>query len=204
MRSPREPEPAPSWPRPMAEEAFYGIAGRFVRLVEPHTEADHLILANFLTYAGVLMGRSRHLSLGGTHHYPTCSWLASDLPLERPQGQRVRASGPHVASAYPTRVKVGEGLIWAIRDPIAAAGKRSEPDPGVDHKRLLVRASEFQGALAVMRREGNTISSVLRCASDGMDLEFRAKNQTGPGHCSTHRPSGEHHKGRTTARHHES
>ena len=29
-----------SWPRPLGEAAYYGLAGEFVRLVEPHTEAD--------------------------------------------------------------------------------------------------------------------------------------------------------------------
>src|SRR5262249_52436274 len=28
------------YPSPLGEDAYYGIAGRFVRLVEPHTEAD--------------------------------------------------------------------------------------------------------------------------------------------------------------------
>ena len=49
---------ARDWPLEMASDAFIGLAGDFVRLVEPHTEADPIaLLGNFLVGAGVLFGR---------------------------------------------------------------------------------------------------------------------------------------------------
>lgn len=44
-------------------------------------------------------------------------------------------------------------------------------DKGVVDKRLLVIESEFGNALQAFRRQGNTLSQVLRSAWDGKDLE---------------------------------
>ena len=46
-----EPTEAHEWPQEMASHAFIGLAGDFVRLVEPHTEADPIaLLGNFLLW----------------------------------------------------------------------------------------------------------------------------------------------------------
>ena len=43
---------APPWPEPLGKAAFHGLAGDFVRLVEPHTEADPAALLLIL-YGGI-------------------------------------------------------------------------------------------------------------------------------------------------------
>ena len=80
----------------------------------------------------------------------------------------------------------GEGLIWAVRDKIiqlerqgkGAAAERVEVevDPGVTDKRLYILESEFAGALAVMKRGGNTLSRVIRDGWDRGDLATLTKN----------------------------
>jgi hypothetical protein len=50
-------------------------------------------------------------------------------------------------------------------------------DPGVNDKRLLVVESEFGRVLAVMKREGNTLSAVLRSAWDHGNLRVMTKSQ---------------------------
>ena len=45
-------------------------------------------------------------------------------------------------------------------------GKLQTIDPGVDDKRLLIDEREFQQALTVMQRQGNTLSTVVRDAWD--------------------------------------
>ena len=62
-------------------------------------------------------------------------------------------------------LSTGEGLIYAVRDGDGA------DDEGVVDKRLLVIESEFGNALQAFRRQGNTLSQVLRSAWDGKDLE---------------------------------
>ena len=63
------PEPVASkphrqWPAPLAEAAFCGLPGVFVRLVEPHTEADPAaLLFQFLAALGSIIGRGPHLRM---------------------------------------------------------------------------------------------------------------------------------------------
>jgi len=69
-------------------------------------------------------------------------------------------------------LSTGEGVAWAIRDPI-------EPDPatgkggdlGVADKRLMVIESEFANVLAQVKREGNILSATIRNLWDGRDIE---------------------------------
>jgi hypothetical protein len=81
----------------------------------------------------------------------------------------------------------GEGVIWAVRDPIekrepikergrVTGYQRVMVDEGVADKRLMVVESEFAQVLKVMQREGNSLSVVLRCAWDSGDLKTLTKN----------------------------
>jgi hypothetical protein len=82
----------------------------------------------------------------------------------------------------------GEGLIFAVRDPIekqVAVRDKGGPtgeyrtevaDPGVTDKRLLAVESEFASVLKVAVREGNTVSAILRQAWDTGNLRVMNKN----------------------------
>jgi hypothetical protein len=82
----------------------------------------------------------------------------------------------------------GEGIIWAVRDPIyKAVRKRGQgnhtdatdealTDPGTEDKRLFVAETEFSQALRVMSRQTNTLSAVLRNAWDCGSLSTLSKN----------------------------
>jgi Protein of unknown function (DUF3987) len=73
-----------------------------------------------------------------------------------------------------------QGLIDHVRDAVKKwnAKEKCEEivDPGVQDKRLLVTEPEFAGALAVMERHGNTLSSVIRNAWDGRRLQTLTKS----------------------------
>jgi len=75
---------------------------------------------------------------------------------------------PKTASGLST----GEGLIFAIRDP-----RHDGEDEGVADKRLLVLESELARPLAAMRRDGNSLSPVLREAWDGSPLQTLTKRE---------------------------
>ena len=70
-------------------------------------------------------------------------------------------------------------MIYAVRDPIykPVFDKRTRTtethrvDDGVTDKRLWIIDEEFSGALAATKREGNTLSTILRCAWDNGSLE---------------------------------
>src|SRR2546428_5882621 len=68
---PIRPEPSrdDSWPRSIAEEAGIGLPGKFLRAVEPVTEADpNALLVHFLSAAGNLLGNRLHLLIGRSRH----------------------------------------------------------------------------------------------------------------------------------------
>jgi hypothetical protein len=86
-----------------------------------------------------------------------------------------------------TGLSSGEGLIWSVRDPIfkherikergeATRYEEIEADPGVADKRLMVYEPEFANVLKQTERQGNTLSTVLRLAWDGLDLRTMTKN----------------------------
>ena len=58
------------WPDPPAAEAFYGLAGDFVKAIEPHSEADPVaILAQFHCMFGNVIGRGPYFTAEADSHY---------------------------------------------------------------------------------------------------------------------------------------
>lgn len=62
---------ASTWPAPLAEAAYHGLAGEIVRAIEPHTEADNVaLLLQFLVAFGNAIGRKRYFEADGAKHFP--------------------------------------------------------------------------------------------------------------------------------------
>ncbi len=62
-----KPFPVPS------KKCFYGLAGDFVRLIEPHTEASLIaLLAQFLVYFGNIVGRFAFYKVEGDRQHTNC------------------------------------------------------------------------------------------------------------------------------------
>ena len=83
----------------------------------------------------------------------------------------------------------GEGLIYAVRDPVEKYDAKSDEmkviDRGESDKRLMIVEGEFSRVLKVMSREGNSLSSILRDAYDRDFLQNQTKNDP-------HRATGAH------------
>jgi hypothetical protein len=185
------------WPEPLADVAYHGLAGDVVRLIGPHSEADPVaILVQLLVGFGSALGRTAHFVVESDVHYlnefalligktskarKSTSWGHDRRLLEI-------ADADFVMNHIVGGLSSGEGLIWAVRDPIkrrspikdkgrVTAYQDIEEDPGISDKRLLCYESEFA---AVLRRiegqQGNTLSAVLRQAWDGGDLRTLTKN----------------------------
>ena len=59
-----------NWPDPLDKAAFHGLAGDFVRIVEPHSEADRVaLLTQFLVFFGSLVGRTAFVPIESDRHY---------------------------------------------------------------------------------------------------------------------------------------
>lgn len=173
------------WPAPLAEEAFSGLAGDAVKVIEPHSEADPVaLLVNLLIGFGNMVGRASHFvaeaDRHGTNLFAVLVGETSKARKGASWGQVRRLlflADQHWVQHCVSEgnLSSGEGLIWAVRDPLK--GRRGESDdPGVADKRLLVIESEFAAALKVMRREGNILSPVVRQAWDSGNLAVLTKH----------------------------
>ncbi|MGA8224412.1 MAG: bifunctional DNA primase/polymerase, partial [Candidatus Acidiferrales bacterium] len=161
----------PTWVEPMRDEAFYGLAGEFVRRVEPETEADrHALLANFLVMAGVQFGRNAFAVADGKRHYPNEFVL---LVGESGAGGR---KGTATDRTLPVFYRVDEHFYDHILNGLSTGEgliKATEPQTYEEVslcRSYLVVLSEYASLLEVMKREGSTMSAVLRNAWDTAKL----------------------------------
>ena len=61
----------PGWPTPPRIEAFSGLVGEIVDVIEPSTEADPVaILAQLLVACGSVIGRGAYFQVEATRHHP--------------------------------------------------------------------------------------------------------------------------------------
>ena len=183
------------WPSEIEPAAYHGMAKQMVDTIGPESEADPVaLLVSLLAGFGNLIGDSPHFMPGADKH--ACK-LFITLVGETSKARKGSSWGyirNSLQKIDPTWNKnmggglsSGEGLIWAVRDPI----EKKEPvkkkgvivgydtvvvDPGVDDKRLMVVEGEFAGMLNVMGRDQNPLSSVLRQAWDGDYLRTLTKN----------------------------
>ena len=159
------------WPD-LAPAARYGIAGKVVDLLAPHTEADPAgLLATFLAMAANAIGSGPQMPVYGRAHK-----LRINIALvgHTGGGRKGSAHGsvvPVFERAAPdwadkrcqSGLASGEGLIAAVADG-------SGDDPGVTDKRLFITEQEFGRPLRISTREGNTLSFVVREAWDSDKL----------------------------------
>lgn len=183
-RTSAQPTPKP-WPK-LDPAALHGLAGDFVRLVDPSTEADPVaILAQTLVAFGNAVGSNPHFRVEDDRHSANLfavivastaarkgtSWgrVAKLLDQVEPEWSKLRIA---------TGLSSGEGVIHRLRDAITQIEDGSETvvQQGVDDKRLLVYESEFASTLRILARDGNILSPILRNAWDSRPLEILTKN----------------------------
>ena len=190
---------ARKWPSPLGDAAFHGLAGEFVRLVEPQTEADPAaLLFQLLTALGSIIGRGPHYRVGSEHHgmnlFMVCV-VESSKGRKGTSWNEVKAFCKLVDIGwFQTRManglSTGEGLIHAVRDSVTERVQLKDKgrvvdtqeqttDFGVDDKRLLCMESEFSQSLQCASRDGNTLSPIVRQAWDGSQLRVLTKGAKG-------------------------
>jgi len=117
---------ATTWPDPLQDEAFIGLAGEFVHTVSPHSEADPAaLLIQFLTAFGNVIGRGPHFVADGNIHYTNLATMVVGKTSRSRKGSswgHVRNVVQKVDDTWRKQVKAGlssgEGLIYAVRDPV--------------------------------------------------------------------------------------
>ena len=190
-----EPADNQAWPE-LPREALSGLAGEVVGVIEPHSESDPVaLLTQFFVAFGNAVGRGPYFTAEADQHFTNLNLCIVGETAKAKKG----TSWGHVLRMFKiideswvkdcihSGLSSGEGLVWAIRDEIV----KTEPikksgiikdyqeviiDPGVSDKRLLAVESEFASVLQVMKRDGNTLSALIRNAWDGKDLKLLTKN----------------------------
>jgi Bifunctional DNA primase/polymerase, N-terminal/Protein of unknown function (DUF3987)/Primase C terminal 1 (PriCT-1) len=186
------------WPETPKEEAFHGLAGEIVRVIEPHSEADPVaLLVQLLVAFGSAAGRRAHFRVEADRHHAN---LFAVLIGQTSKGRKGTSLGQARSllqqvddewngNCVQSGLSSGEGLIFAVRDGVCRPARPSKrgtipnndgnitlADAGVEDKRLLVVEPEFAQCLKVMSREGNILSTVIRQAWDSGDLRTLTKN----------------------------
>jgi len=182
-----EEQPQHAWPE-MDVAAYRGVFGRIVEAVSPHTEGDDVaVLTGAIVALGSAMGRGPYIQIGATKHRAN---LFIAHVGQTAKGRKGSAWNPvkdimHSVDKYWTEHRIlsglssGEGLISEVRDPVRVPdkdGNMKVVDQGIEDKRLLVMEGELSQGLKVMKREGNTLSPVMRNAWDGETLRTMVKH----------------------------
>ena len=178
------PEPIPI----LDKTGFYGLAGEFALEAAKQSEGDPAaILIQSLANFSIASGRNKFFRIGFSFHHPRIFAVLVGNSSKARKGtswepvkalfKRMSELGSDVPDSRPGPFSSGEGLIFAVRDPSEPAPETEiSRDPGIKDKRLLVCTSEFASGLRVMRREGNTLSTIIRSLFDGEDISPLVKN----------------------------
>jgi hypothetical protein len=160
----------------MAAEAFYGLAGDVINLIEPHTESDkNGLLVQLLAAVGNVIGTGVHYCVESTtHNLNLFVVIVGDTSKSRKGtswnwiNRIVRMADDDWYKCQANGMSSGEGIIYKVRD--------TDEEIDTPDRRLMIVEGEFAQALKVARREGNTLSPVLRNAWDGGVLRTLTKN----------------------------
>ncbi len=171
--------PANPWPT-LNPDALHGFAGEVVAALDPTTEADPAaVLFVLLAWAGCYLGADAHILAGNTNH-PARIWpLLVGASSTGAKGTAVAAVNQFTRvvdqefgiTNTASGLSSGEGLINRVRNQRGTDPNDKNFDEGVTDKRLFVNEPEFASVLARSRREGSTLSMVIRNAFDGYPLQ---------------------------------
>jgi hypothetical protein len=183
------------WPE-IDAEAFHGLAGEIVDAITPLTEADPVaVLAQQLAAFGSAFGRNAYCRVGNTRHYANLYEIIAGQTAKGRKGMSYDPVEDEMRLADPTwadncvksGLSSGEGIIHNVHDGIWVREKTKErgqkptyerllKEPPIADKRLFVIEQELASALTAMRRQGNTLSAVLRLGWDGRKLQTLVKH----------------------------
>ena len=167
-------------PKPHSD-CLYGLIGDIARSGSNDTEANpYAIAASALAYLGVAVGRGPYMPIGDDWNHARLNFVhvgrssrgrkgtAKKLVISR-IAKAVKELNEHLAPQIHTGgLSTREGLANLIHDGWTQ-GK--EEVPPIDDKRLLAVESEFANVLHQSKRDGNTLSTALRDAWDGVCIK---------------------------------
>jgi hypothetical protein len=163
---------------------LYGLVGDVARAGSENTEANpYAIALNFLAYLSAAVGRGAYTYVGNTRHHARLFTLhvgrsgrgrkGDAASLVHRIGMAVRAASEFAApQVHSGGLSTREGLALMIHDGWTTGKTEVQP---IHDKRLWVIESEFANVLHQGKRDGNTLSSALRDAWDGVSIKPATK-----------------------------
>ena len=168
------------WPDPVAREAHYGIVGRIVNTLEPHTEADSAaILGQSLVFLGHQVGPGPFVPVEANRHGTNMNGVVVGDTSKGRKGTSL-AQVDRVCRGTSIEVKKisGLGSGEALISEVADIDQDSQfPAEAAERKRLLIVEPEWGGPLSICGRDGSILSSVIRQAWDRDPLLNLTKSQ---------------------------
>ncbi|MFI9651123.1 DUF3987 domain-containing protein [Guyparkeria halopsychrophila] len=188
---------------PKADPAmFHGLVGEVAEAATTGREPNRVSVAlTFLTWLSAAAGRHHFISVGDQTHPLLINGLHVGRSMVAAKGEswalvkRIRRAvgemmdSDHVPSAddegavvtpelFAGRVhsgglSTGEGLAAQVHDGFTTGKTEHAP---IDDKRLLIIEAEFAKLLAQGKREGNTLSPIIRDLFDGGSIQPATKS----------------------------
>lgn len=160
-----EPEPeATPWPAPLEDEVYYGAVGEWRNLIRDQTEADDAALvATFLAYCGVILGRNSGFELDTDVHYGNIFPSIVGSPGSSRKGTSLAKVERLMRGAFPEWVDK-----WTFRGGLSSTEgllqRLSDDDGAASAKQVLFRMGELTSFLAKSESQSNTIlETILEC-----------------------------------------
>jgi len=169
---------------------LYGLVGDVAAAGSENTEANPFAIAlNFMAYMSSAIGRGAYSYIGNTRHHCRINGLhvgrtgigrkGDAASLVHRLDMAIRAADEAGGDTIAPQVHSGglstrEGLALMIHDGWKQGKNVVEP---IHDKRLWVIESEFVNILMQSKRDGNTLSSALRDAWDGVSIKPATKGQ---------------------------
>lgn len=171
-------------PKPHTD-CLYGLVGEIARAGSNDTEANpYAVAASALAYLSVAVGRGPYMPIGDDWNHARLNFIhvgrssrgrkgtSKKLVLNR-IAKAVKDINEHLAPQIHTGgLSTREGLALMIHDGWTE-GKREFP--AIEDKRLLAVESEFANVLHQSKRDGNTLSTAIRDAWDGVSIKPATK-----------------------------
>jgi hypothetical protein len=170
-------------PRPSVE-CLYGLIGEIANTASDTTEANPFAVAlNVIAYLSAGVGRGPYMAVGNTWHHARIFGLQVGRSAIGRKGDavsivhRIDAALRELDEEIAPQVHRGglssrEGLAMLIHDGYKDGKNDVEP---IHDKRLWVQEAEFANILAQGKRDGNTLSTALRDAWDGVSIKPATK-----------------------------
>lgn len=168
------------------KDALPGWIGEFVDLACAHSEAHAaaILITLLLRFAAEIP--EPYVNIGDAKQHARTNAVIVGQSAKARKGtsskpvDRLFSGLDNGSKCSPGPLSSGEGLINAVRDATLEFDKKVGDyvvtDPGVADKRLFILEEEFAAALTCTKREGNTLSAIIRGFFDSGNAEPLTKS----------------------------